>query len=462
MAAGVILAEHALIAAGSPAATLLPFAVLAAVVVAHTRDPAVTLACVGLVTVSWDRVSFRTAGMTLKPAYVAFALALAVDVLRHLLAEPPDRAPGRARVVRLAAGASLALLAVATLRGGYVVEGGRQLVVIVLGALVPAWVLFRLGRDPDRRAVLLSWALAGAALAAAVGIYQFAAAYLGLPTVFRYTGVGGTLGRTAGLSYEPAFFAMYLVSLLPLATAALVEPVDQRSIRTAPRLVFALLVVGVLLSNARAGYLALPLAIGLPLLSRSGRRLVKSRAVVTLGSTVVLFLLLSAIVRFDVVGFVADRFASIADTQEAASNAPRLLLYETDRRIAADHLALGIGPGALGYHLPAYGFPLPAGQDLARVVANNIWLQALLDCGVLGPVGVAVVLAALYRLARRCRDPHGRWLATGTLLVFVVGGSLTSNLWDAKYWALIGLALACDAGLRAPALPDRDRVGVGG
>jgi len=449
--AGVLLVEHVLLLAHPPAAAILAFAVLSLVLLGNARDPALALACVGLVTISWDRVSVRTGGMTLKPAYIAFTLALLVEILRNLDGAPLERIRERGRLVRVAVGASLLLLAVATVRGGYLLEGGRQLFVIVVGALVPAWVCFRLGRTPERRRTLVAWALAGAGLAAAFGIYQFGAGYLGLPAILSYTGTGAILDRTAGLSYEPAFFAMYLIAMLPAVVVLLLDPVDERTVRTAPHLLFGLLVAGVLVSNARAGYLALPLAVVVPLVSRRPRA-IRSRPVMLLGATFAGLLLLSVAVRFDAPGFVAARLGSIADTTEQASNAPRLQLYEADRRIAGDHLPLGIGPGALGYYLPEYGYPV-ANPDLTRVVANNIWLQAVLDGGILGPVGVAVVIGVLFRVSRRSRDPYGRWLAFGAFLALTIGGMLTSNFWDARYWSLIGLALAADMAAARTATP---------
>lgn len=434
----------------SPLAAILALGFLGGVLLFHARDPALVLACAGLLTVSWDRVSIRAGGMTLKPAYAAFAFALAVDGLRMVQARGPAPASSRTRLIRQAVLASLFLLAIATVNGGYLLAGARQLFVIAFGALVPAWVCFRLGQAPARRRVLISWALIGAGFAAALGIYQFAANYLGLPTVLRYTGVGGALGRTAGLSYEPAVFSMYLISLVPLSVVLLIERKGERSVRTAPRLVFCLLLVGLLVSNARAGYLALPFALLVPLLSRSPRA-VRARPVLIVWGTIVFALLLSTVVRFDAVGFVGARLASVADTQEQASNAPRLLLYKTSGRIAADHLVIGIGPGALGQALPEYGFPGDQVPDLTRAVANNIWLQAVLDCGVLGPIGVAIVLGTVYWLSRRCKDVHGRSLALGVLLVMLVGGLLTSTFWDARYWTLIGLMLAADSVPTRPA-----------
>lgn len=450
--AALVAAELVLVLSGNPFGIVLPVALLALVLVFGSQDSALALACVGLFTISWDRVSFRAGGMTLKPAYVAFALALLVDLLEQRRLEtagasPPARA--RARLVRRTVVVLLVFLGAATLRSGFLLEGGRQIFAVVLGALVPAWVCFRVGRQAHRRHVLISAALVGAGFAAAFGVYQFAASYLHLPTLFAYQGVGGNLGRTAGLSYEPAFFSMYLLSLLPLLVALLLEPRDgpDARIRGSLRGLFLLIVVGVLASNARAGYLVLPLAVVIPLVGRASPRPVRARPVALLGGALVAVVFLSIVVRFDVSEFLRTRIASITDTREVSSNAPRLLLYDTDRRIAADHLLLGIGPGTLGYSLPAYGLPLdyPGFEsEPTRAVANNIWLQAVLDCGIAGPVGVATIMGALYWLARRSRDARARQLAVGCLLVLLVGGSLTSIFWDAKYWVLIGLALAAD------------------
>jgi len=449
---GLIGVEVLLLVTANPLGIVLPLAVVALVLVFGSRDSALALACIGLFTISWDLVSFRIGGMTLKPAYVAFTLCLLVELLGQRPPASEDAVPEartRLKLVRGTVAVFLAFLVAATVRSGYLLEGGRHLFVVVIGALVPAWVCYRLGRSPDRRQVLISWALLGAGFAAAIGVYQFAASYLGLPTLFPYTGVGGNLGRTAALSYEPAFFSMYLLSLLPLLTVLLLEPKARTDlkIRGSLRGLFLLLLMAIFVSNARAGYLVLPFAVLLPLLSRTPHRPVRARPVALLAGAMVAMVMVSIVVRFDISDFMRTRIASITDTKEPASNAPRLLLYETDRRIAADHLLLGIGPGTLGYALPEYGLRLdyPGFEiEASRAVANNIWLQAVLDCGVAGVVGVASIMGVLYSLARRSRDTRARQLAIGCLLVFLVGGSLTSIFWDAKYWVLIGLALAAD------------------
>jgi hypothetical protein len=450
--AGVVALELLLVVTGNPVALVLPFAFTALVLIFNARDSALVLACVGLITISWDRVSIRVGGMTLKPAYVAFTMALLIIMFERRLAGAADNNPGarnRLRIIRSAVAVSLVLLCAATVANGYLLEGGRQLFAIVVGALIPAWVCYHLARSVERRNVLLSWALIGAGVAAAFGVCQFAARYVGLPTPLPYEGVGGDLGRTAGFSYEPAFFSMYLVSLIPLVTVVLLERrgIMRHQIRCAPRALFFLLVIGVFVGNARAAYLVLPLAVLLPLLSRGPARPVKARPITLAFGAAAAVVVVSFVVGFDVGNFLQTRFASITDTNEAASNAPRLLLYDTSRRIAGDHPVLGIGPGALGQRLPEYGLPLESqgfSIDPSRAVANNIWLQAALDAGIAAVAALAAIVAGVFALARRCRDLYGRQLAVGCLLVLSVGGLLTSIAWDAKYWVLIGLALAAD------------------
>ena len=449
---GLVALELVLAATGHPLAIAVPLAFIALVLILNARDSALVLACVGLVTISWDRVSIRVGGMTVKPAYVAFMLALLFILFERRRTDQPAAEPAartRLKVIRDAVVLSLVLLCLATGASGYLLEGSRQLFAIVVGALIPAWVCYRLGRSPERRNVLLSWALIGAGIAAAFGIFQFVARSVGLPTPLPYEGVGGDLGRAAGFSYEPAFFSMYLVSLIPLLTVVLLQSRGGGTpeIRCAPRTLFFLLLIGVFVSNARAGYLVLPLAVLLPLVTRGRRRDVKARPVALAAGAATAVLLVSFVVGFDVGNFLQRRFASITDTSEPVSNAPRLVLYDTARRIAGDHLVLGIGPGTLGYRLPEYGFPLEYpgfSIDPTRAVANNIWLQAALDAGVAGALGLVVIVGGVGALAVRCRDRYGRQLAVGCVLVLLVGGLLTSIAWDAKYWVLIGLALAAD------------------
>ncbi len=431
-------------------AFVLPLGLLAVVLLAERSDTPLVLACVGLFTISWDRLSIRTVGLTLKPTYVAFGLALLLDLFEHtgVLSRPISV---RAAFTRRTVVAFLVLLLAASAASGFVIEGVRQLVAIIFGALIPAWVCFRLGRSSERRGALISWAVIGAGVTAFVGIYQFVSTYLHLPAFLAYTARAGALGRTAGFSYEPAFFAMYLLSVLPLVVVILLQPEHKsRPVRCFPRTMFCLLLVGVLVANARAAYLLLPLSLLLPLLGGKRYKRILIRPVGLILGAAMFVLLSSVVVHFDLADYARKRLSSITDTQEVASNAARLRLYAADRRIAADHLVLGIGPGTLGYQLPEYGLPLvdyfqglPL-TDPARVVANNIWLQALLDCGIGGVLGVITVIGILLQLALRCRDTYGQGLAVGCLLVFLVGGALTSLFWDAEYWALIGLALAAD------------------
>jgi O-antigen ligase len=449
---------------GSPLAVLAAAALVTAALLLAAADAPLALACAGLVTMSWDRVSAEIGPMTLKPAYVAFALALALEVLRgrpHPPAgslprpHPPASAGARGRLALLQAAVAgmLVLFAAATLAGGHLRDGLRQGVVVLVGAILPAVVLYRIGRSPERRATALRWAVGGAAATAVVGIYQFASTYLPLPGVLTYTGRAQGLGRTAGLSFEPAFFASYLLLFVPLALGAAGR-------RRGP--VAVTLVLGVLLANSRAGYLGLVVVLGALLVAPrlaglAGRAAAGARArLVGLVAVVGLAVMaLSLAAGFHPHRFLQARVASVADPTEASSNAPRLRLYAVAARVAADHPLLGIGPGALGQVLPRYGLSLPeyyqfspppgGGYPAWGVVANNIWLQSALDAGVLAVAGTGLVVAGIWCLARRGEDGDARLLALGCLAVVAVGGLFTSVLWDVEVWALLGLALAADA-----------------
>lgn len=442
---------------------LLNALALIGVLATATRDPALIFACAGLVTMSWDRVSVVVGPMTLKVTYVAFALAFAFELAQSNGRSAGDARPETDRVpwwkAAIARGAlvCLVIMVISAVGGGHLSDGARQLFVISVGAAIPGWVTYRLGRSPTRRHIMIRWTFIGAALTAVIALYQFAAVRFGLPTILPYEGIAQGLGRTSGLSYEPAFLAMYLLSLTPLIIARTMTSEDHASRRS--RSSFLLLIMfGILLANSRAGYLVLVPAVLIPIFK--GRPKQRGTAIRSLVLVLMAVGVLSLATGFDPYRFTRDRLASIGDRNEVASNQPRLRAYRTETNIIRDHPWLGIGPGSLSYKLPDYGLPLSEYQLVPgppipgwRVVANNIWLQMLLDGGLVALASMIWLLCGLVGLARRSPDPDARWLATGCLLVILVGGMLTSIFWDVKLWALIGLCAGAAGGRIFPLAP---------
>jgi len=297
---------------------------------------------------------------------------------------------------------------------------------------------------------MIQWAFIGAGLTATIALYQFTAVRFGLPTILPYEGIAQGLGRTAGLSYEPAFLAMYLLSLTPLIIARMMRS-QGHALRRPGTPLLLLILFGILLANSRAGYLVLVPAVIIPIFM--GRPKERGTAIRALALVLMAVGVLSFATGFDSLRFTRERLASIGDRTEAASNGPRLRAYRTELDIVRDNLWLGIGPGSLSYKLPEYGLPLSEYQLIPgppvprwRVVANNIWLQMLLDGGVVALAGMVWVICGLLGFARRSSDPDARWIAMGCLLVLLVGGMLTSIFWDVKLWALIGLCVGAAIG----------------
>jgi hypothetical protein len=85
-------------------------------------------------------------------------------------------------------------------------------------------------------------------------------------------------------------------------------------------------------------------------------------------------------------------------------------------------------------------------------VANDVWLQAMVDGGyLLLAAQIGFFLVAALSLARA----GTRQLMAGWLTVLLIEGALTSNFYDVKLWAVLGLGIGM-AELRRVAVLDHD------
>lgn len=435
-----------LVVAAAAAVVLLPLAAL--------RRPTAFYLAAGLMLVSSDRfLALPVGSLTLKPSYPLFALSAALGT------KGASAVVGRASPEVRRLGVIVLLLIAATV-GSTVVSshpaaGVRQLVVIVGGAILPCLAVASVaGRGREECLAALKWFLAGQMLAAAYGLYQLTAFELGLPQGLVYRGVAGDVGRIASFAYEPAFFAAYVLTAVPLVASDAMRRI--RRLTLPPWLPFTLLLVTLLLANARAAYLALPIAVLGPLfMARSTPHMTTAarRRLALLLACVALAAGATFLVRqVNPLTFVTSRVASVIDTKEARSNALRLRLYRSTWSVISDHPWTGTGPGSLGHHLPAHGYrlslyPLPAGYPASRVaaadvVANSIWLQALVDTGVPGATLTLALLVWLLGVVRVAGPPEPRMLALGGFVFLAVSGAVTSLFWDMRLWVVIGLIVA--------------------
>ncbi|WP_375405068.1 O-antigen ligase family protein [uncultured Amnibacterium sp.] len=439
---------------------------------------ATALTAVGLFTASWDRLAnLGVAGYNVKLAPLAFSLAALgsltlVRERRSLLAHP---------LVRVLAGLVAAIVLVLVLASAVSarpVAGLTQVVAVLTGSVAPLVALVLLLRRRSDVVWALRWMVGGAALSGAFGLYQLVAFYTGLPQLVPYTGlsVDGSAGRIAAFSYEPAYFANFM--LLAAGAAMVIALLQGKRLRWLPIAGFSLVLV---LVNVRALVFLLPiLAVLLAFRWRQNRR-VLLRAVVAgaiimglnAGASSVMTQLTQATaaqapaaeapkahagtaVPTPAAGAPDLHTATVArepdapsgggtsngvlDPNEQSSNAPRLALYSAVLRATAQHPLLGVGPGNLRQALVSVGYVAP--NQGSQVVANNIWLQAFADGGiplVLLELGVIVcVIVIFFKRGLAAIQP----LSAAWLAVLSVSGMLTSYFFDVKIWAVLAILVA--------------------
>jgi len=423
------------------------------------------LVAAGLLTVSWERLGNLTvAGYNAKLPVLLFSAAA-------LLAAPRwgrwlRQIRTRSAAVRWTALLAVAVVLVLVIRGLTSLPIGlglAQIVAVASGAVAPALALLASVRSASDVVWALRWFVTGAVIASLFGFYQLFAFYTGLPQGITYTGVGtsGEGGRISAFNYEPAYFAYFIV--LAIGAVIALARLTGRRVSWLAVVFFALVLV---LVNVRALLFVLPLlTVLLALQWRANRRLLLRgllAGVVVFG--VVSLVPLAVVAAQDAAAPRATSTAAdpapsagssketgptvptapqlptdVLDPSEPSSNGPRVELYKAVLAVDVQHLAIGVGPGHLRDALAANGYVAP--NQGPNVVANNIWLQAAADGGVLLLALEGAVVVALAVLWWRRRRTAAHPLASALLAVLVVGGMLTSYFFDIKIWVVLALVL---------------------
>lgn len=419
---------------------------------------------------SWDRLANITvSSYNVKLPAILFTLAALTA-----LASPRRLADLRpSRLVRILAILTVVIVVVfvaASIAAARPASAFPQVAAVLTGAVLPAFAVVAAAAEGRAGVVwALRWFVAGAYFASAFGFYQLLAFYLRLPQFVTYTGVGvdGDVGRIAGFNYEPAYFADFIV----LAVGAFVAIAYLRGTRP------SLWAIGwysavLVLCNVRALVFLLP-AFAILLLLRWRR----NRALLVRGVVAAVIVIAANLAVTHGVLAVHDALtrhaaeapappaepsgppaaeepdtpANVLNPEEQSSNAPRLALYRAVLQVAAAHPLIGVGPGNLRTALAGVHYVAP--NQGAQVVANNIWLQALSDGGVmlllLEAAVIVVIVILLFRRSLTVLQP----LIAAWLAVLLVSGMLTSYFFDVKIWAVLGLIVAAVTALRDPGGP---------
>ena len=340
---------------------------------------------------------------------------------RHLLRHPPpiERTPLDLPVLIFAVATVLALLGL----GGYLSD---QLVALVKAA--GGFLLFVIVTQSlrERREV---WLVVAAVLVAGLIL-----AVQTIVPILSGTDVVSALNRATGNVIDPNLFAGYLVILIPLALAAGLAS----RWRWAPLLAgFAIVLLGAALiaTLSRGGWLGFLVGIATMAVLLPGRR----RLVLGVAGGAVLILLIGLI------GPVADRLGSSSGASPLETFLDRVPIWSVAISIFIQHPIFGIGVNNFGNYIGAFDPTLDVNQ------AHDLFLNILVERGLLGITAFAILLVALFRtlLLSVQLAPNSRYrvLAVGVTASFAA--FLADSLFDVAYydykilllfWLLAGVA----------------------
>jgi O-antigen ligase len=254
----------------------------------------------------------------------------------------------------------------------------------------------------------------------------------------------------AFLNMTPNADAMYLEPPLAFSIGFVVFPWGKRE-RLVASVVLTLVLVAMILTLSRAGYLAMAVLAAALVLSLQSRRL---RWWVVAGLAVVALVVLE-------VPFVNQRIVTISSSAGLRSS-----IYGQALRMLSERPILGAGIDGF----PVRVAPFRPGTQSIELYPHDVWLTTWSEVGLLGVIVFGVIFfGLLWRGARalpRTNDLFRPilWGCVGALVLYSVHGLFDSPYWkndlSVEFWIIAALevvairgALGEAAGLRRPAGP---------
>lgn len=387
---------------------------------------------VGLFTVSWDKFfQVHLGSFNLKLPVIAFAASAVLTAL-------DQRKKGNIQLGHPVITAALWVLVAFMFAGLFAndrVLALIQLATIITGALPALLACVWNTRLHGNVNAALTAFIRGGVVASVFGLYQLFAFYTGLPQGMIYRATSGGMGRISSFSYEAGYFGYFVA----LVIAALFARAHIRNVDVNKwQLLFFVAVM--ILANSRATVFVLPLLVVLLLFRRPSSSVKAKLVPIIFFGMVFLGLAWAAFPAF--FEAFAARAATVFDLTEQTSNAPRLNSFAIAWELIQQNPIVGIGGGNLRDESAILTGVVDDRLSSNEVIANNVWLQSLLDGGIVLLVAeAAMILSAAVHLYRR-KAPAARFLAGGWLTVLLVSSIITSYFFDVKLWAVLGLAVA--------------------
>jgi hypothetical protein len=337
--------------------------------------------------------------------------------------------------------------------------GYAALVFVVALTVVVANLVVEL---PKQR--LFGVLLAGAAVSAAFGLYQFVAGALGAPesaTFLRpeYTRAVFGFPRIQSTGLEPLYYANYLLAPLTLLMSVLAFKLRWFGRRRLPLLL--LLAVVFVLTMSRGAFIGLAIgAVGAVPLLLMKRRAVSMRALgVALGAAALVALVLLSFASLKSGGSLVQApklFLELVtvDVTRTGSFTERSSMRAQALKIAAAHPLVGVGIEGISPYVLDYA---PGKSETTDVAFNNQALELADETGAPGALLfygflLALVIGGVRALLETKDRAREAWLLAGLVALVAVtvqaqsfSGFLLTHLW-VLYGLVLGLILEKQSG----------------
>jgi len=253
----------------------------------------------------------------------------------------------------------------------------------------------------------------------------------------------------AFLNLSPNADSMYLEPPLAFAVGFVVFPWGKRE-RLVASVVLVLVLVAMILTLSRAGYLAMAVLAVVLVLNLQSRRL---RWWVVAGMAVVALVVLE-------VPFINQRIVTIS-----SSAGLRTSIYGQALRMLSERPIFGAGIGGF----PIRVAPFRPGTQAIELYPHDIWLTTWSEVGLLGVIVFAVIVfGLLWRGARALPLTNELfrpilWGCVGALVLFLVHGLFDSPYWkndlSVEFWLIAALEVVAIRGARGSPAGTRGAAG---
>ncbi len=288
--------------------------------------------------------------------------------------------------------------------------------------------------------IMTVYCVAGLIVGALFAIYQYFTGEYSVSNIY--------VQRAAGLRADPNDTAMLLLSGVPLSIYWLFQ-IKMKVIKLIPVVSIILLLIGIVLTGSRGGFVALALIFFAIYLRKP-----------TINTTIigVLALILAVMLAPD---SYKERIGSLVTGQEkhgGRSLESRSKLLYQGVTIFLQHPILGVGPGNFGTaymkSLNTEGFSSNSGLSIAsntNLAAHNLYLEFLVENGIVGGVLLLSIfiisLVKLIKYDRKIRHyQNSAYTMSYCLLLALLGmyfaGLFLSQGKNSVLWFIIGMGLS--------------------